>query len=154
MRISYGRENVAQALRIKAKRYEMQIETDFTEDLWVQGIGERLRQVLVNLVDNAIKYGDSHTTISVRGYKEGGDILLSVCNFGKGLCTEEQERIFEPFYRVDKNYSRERGSSGLGLSICKKIMEEQKGSIAVQSVPGQQTTFTIRLRALEEKYEK
>ena len=152
--LSQVSENVAQALRIKAKRYEMQIETDFTEDLWVQGIGERLRQVLVNLVDNAIKYGDSRTTISVRGYKEGGDILLSVCNFGKGLCTEEQERIFEPFYRVDKNYSRERGSSGLGLSICKKIMEEQKGSIAVQSVPGQQTTFTIRLRALEEKYEK
>lgn len=147
-------ESVAQALAIKAKRYEMQIQTDFTEPLWIQGMKERLRQVLVNLVDNAIKYGEPHTTILLQGRREGLDILLSVSNFGKGLRIEEQERIFEPFYRVDKNYARERGSSGLGLSICRKIMDEHHGTITVQSSPGQQTTFTIRLRALEEIHEE
>lgn len=142
--------SVAQALEVKAKRYDMQIITDLSKGLWVQGVEERLRQVLVNLVDNAIKYGDSHTTILILGRKKGGTVLLAVKNSGKGLYPEEQKRIFEPFYRVDKAYAREQGSSGLGLSICQKIMEEHHGTIEVKSEPGKQTIFYIRLKALEE----
>lgn len=142
--------SVAQALEVKAGRYEMQIETKFTEPLPVWGVEERLRQVLINLVDNAIKYGDSHTSICISGSRKKDSVLLAVRNQGKGLNPEEQKLIFEPFYRVDKAYSREQGSSGLGLSICKKIMEEHGGSIYVKSRPGAQTVFYIRLRAAQE----
>lgn len=142
--------DVAQALEVKAKRYEMQIQTDLQKTLLVQGVEERLRQVLVNLVDNAIKYGDPHTTIRISGVREGRQIRLLVENTGKGLSTDEQGQIFEPFYRVDKAYAREQGSAGLGLSICKKIMDEHKGTIRVMSEPGKQTTFSICLDAWEE----
>ena len=142
-------KSVAEALRIKAERYEMRIETDLPEPLWANGVEERLRQVLVNLVDNAVKYGDSHSTILLSGSRRNGSVWLFVRNRGRGLVPEEQERIFEPFYRVDKSYSREQGSSGLGLSICRKIMEEHDGLIGVKSSPNAQTIFYIRLR--EEK---
>ncbi|MCM1113587.1 MAG: HAMP domain-containing histidine kinase [Muribaculum sp.] len=142
--------SVAQALEIKANRYEMHIRTTFKETLPVRGVEERLRQVAVNLVDNAVKYGDSHAVIRIFGYRKDGYVLLAVQNSGKGLSEEERQRVFEPFYRVDKSYSREQGSAGLGLSICKKIMDEQGGEIGVKSVPGKRTVFYIRLRAAED----
>ena len=140
--------SVAGALEIKARRYEMRIETDFPEPLRAMGVEERLRQVLVNLVDNAIKYGDSHTPILLSGSRRKGYVWLFVRNQGKGLSPEEQERIFEPFYRVDKLKSREQGSSGLGLSICRKIMEEHDGLIGVKSSGNDHTTFYIRLKEI------
>ncbi|WP_300809209.1 HAMP domain-containing sensor histidine kinase [uncultured Acetatifactor sp.] len=140
--------SVAGALEIKARRYEMRIETDFPDPLWAMGVEERLRQVLVNLVDNAIKYGDSHTPILLSGSRRKGYVWLFVRNQGKGLSPEEQERIFEPFYRVDKLKSREQGSSGLGLSICRKIMEEHDGLIGVKSSGNDHTTFYIRLKEI------
>ena len=142
--------SVAQALDIKAKRYEMWIETELSEALPVWGVEERLRQVLINLVDNAIKFGESRTPILIKGSIKKGYVLLAVRNQGKGLNPEERERIFEPFYRVDKAYSREQGSSGLGLSICRKIMEEHEGKIYVRSRPGAHTVFYIRLKAAQE----
>jgi signal transduction histidine kinase len=142
-------KSVAEALEIKARRYEMRIDTDLPDPLWTSGVEERLRQVLVNLVDNAIKYGDSHSSILLSGSRRKGYVWLFVRNRGRGLAPEEQERIFEPFYRVDKTYSREQGSSGLGLSICRKIMDEHEGLIGVKSRQNSQTIFYIRLR--EEK---
>lgn len=142
-------KSVAQALEVKARRYEMRIRTDLPEPLWTRGAGERLRQVLVNLVDNAIKYGDSRSTILLSGSRRKGYVWLLVRNQGKGLAPEDQERIFEPFYRVDKTYSREQGSSGLGLSICRKIMEEHDGLIGVKS-KDHRTTFYIRLKEIPE----
>ena len=141
-------KSVAGALAIKAGRYEMRIETDFPEPLWAMGVEERLRQVLVNLVDNAIKYGDSRTPILLSGSRRKGYVWLFVRNHGKGLAPQEQERIFEPFYRVDKTRSREQGSSGLGLSICRKIIEEHDGLIGVKSKEDAQTTFYIRLKEI------
>lgn len=144
-------KSVAEALEIKAERYEMRIQTDLPHPLWTMGVGERLRQVLVNLVDNAIKYGNSHSTILLSGSRRKGYVWLFVRNHGKGLAPEEQNRIFEPFYRVDKTYSREQGSSGLGLSICRKIMEEHDGIIGVKSRPDDQTIFYIRLKEAQEE---
>ena len=140
--------SVAGALEIKAGRYGMRIETDFPEPLWAMGVEERLRQVLVNLVDNAIKYGDSRTPILLSGSRRKGYVWLFVRNQGKGLSPEEQERIFEPFYRVDKLRAREQGSSGLGLSICRKIMEEHGGLIGVKSGGNDRTTFYVRLKEI------
>ncbi len=138
--------SVAKALEVKARRYDMEIETKLPEYLAVCGVEDRLRQVLINLVDNAIKYGDSRTVIQISGFRRNGWVVLAVRNQGKGMEAQEQKRIFEPFYRVDKAYSREQGSSGLGLAICRKIMEEHGGNIGVKSRPGEQTTFYIRLK--------
>ena len=123
----------------------MGIRTVFKEALPVRGVEERLRQVVINLVDNAVKYGDSHTIIRIFGYRRDGYVVLAVQNQGKCLNDEERELIFEPFYRADKVYSRERGSSGLGLSICRKIMEEHGGTISAKSSPGGRTVFYIRM---------
>lgn len=150
--LSHTARSVAQALEIKAARYDMKLETHFPEKLWVLGVEDRLRQVLINLADNAIKYGESHTTIKIDGVKRHGEVWLAVRNRGKGLSPEEQEKVFEPFYRVDKAYSREQGSAGLGLSICKKIMEEHGGTIGVKSKPGVQTIFYIRLLLYKESF--
>lgn len=139
--------SVAQALEIKAERYNMKIQTDFREALPVWGVEDRLRQVLINLVDNAIKYGEANSAIHMEGIRKRGFVWLAVRNRGKGLSPREQKKIFEPFYRVDKNYSREQGSSGLGLSICRKIMEEHQGTIGVKSRPGAWTIFYIRMQA-------
>lgn len=139
--------SAAQALEIKARRYDMKIQTEFPQELWVMGVEDRLRQVLINLADNAIKYGESHTVIRIDGIQKKDSVWLAVRNHGKGLHSEEQQKIFDPFYRVDKAYSREQGSAGLGLSICRKIMEEHQGSIGVKSKPGAQTIFYIRLKA-------
>ena len=99
-------------------------------------------------MDNAIKYGDSRTSILLSGSRRKGYVWLFVRNHGKGLSPEEQERIFEPFYRVDKAGAREQGSSGLGLSICRKIMEEHDGLIGVKSGGNAHTTFYIRLKEI------
>lgn len=76
--------NVAQALEIKAARYEMGIETSLPEELWTYGVEDRLRQVLINLVDNAIKYGDSRASIRISGMERNGFVWLFVRNRGKG----------------------------------------------------------------------
>ena len=139
-------KSVAEALEIKAQRYEMRIETDLPEPLWTRGVEERLRQVLVNLVDNAVKYGDSHSSILISGSRRKGYVWMFVRNQGKWLTAKEQERMFEPFYRVDKARDREQGSAGLGLSICKKIMDEHQGLIGVKNKDNARTTFYIRLK--------
>ncbi len=143
--------SVAKAMAIKANRYGMEIETQLQGELWVMGLEERLRQVIINLVDNAIKYGESHTPIRIQGLSREGFVLLSVWNQGKGLKPAEKARVFEPFYRTDKTYSREQGSAGLGLSICKKILQEHGGVIGVESEPGEQTIFYFRLGEAREE---
>ncbi len=142
--------SVAQAMEVRAQRYGIHVRTELPEALWVMGLEERLRQVIVNLVDNAIKYGEDNSPIWIRGTLKGEWAVLAVWNRGKGLTEEQIGQIFEPFYRVDKAYSREQGSVGLGLSICQKIMKEHEGTISAKSRPGQQTAFFIRLKALEE----
>lgn len=143
--------SVAQAMEMKAKRYGMRIQTRFPEELWVLGSEERLRQVIVNLVDNAIKYGEANTPIRLSGARKGSRTVLAVWNRGKGLTEEQIGQIFEPFYRVDKSYSREQGSVGLGLSICQKIIGEHGGSIRVRSEPGEWAEFSICLESLQEE---
>lgn len=144
--------SVAGAMSIKAERYGMRIDTELPQELFVLGLPERLRQVLINLVDNAIKYGESHTEIRIQGMRKEGFVLMSVWNHGKGLNAEDKVRVFDPFYRTDKAYSREQGSAGLGLSICRKILREHGGTIGVESEPGEQTMFYFRLQEAEAEH--
>lgn len=106
---------------------------------------DRIREMLVILIDNAIRHTGRGGTITVRSAAAGNSAVLSVSDTGEGIPPEHLGRIFDRFYRVDRARARERGSAGLGLSIAKWIAEAHGGRIAVESTPGGGTTFTIRL---------
>lgn len=116
-----------------------------SEDVYVNGDEMRLRQVLLNLVDNAVKYSPSGGKVELSLTRDKEYAHISVKDTGLGIAKEEQDKIFGRFYRVDASRSREIGGTGLGLSICKWITEAHGGKIAVVSDIGKGTTFTVSL---------
>jgi two-component system phosphate regulon sensor histidine kinase PhoR len=102
---------------------------------------QRVEQVLLNLVDNAIKYTPENRRIDVIWERLGDDVVLRVKDNGAGIPPEHQSRLFERFYRVDAGRSREQGGTGLGLAIVKHIMIKHGGSVRLQSQPGQGSEF-------------
>ena len=106
---------------------------------------DRLRQVLVNLVDNAVKYSPEGGRISVRLDRAGRDVRFSVTDEGLGIPEREQERVFEKFHRLDPNMSRGVGGTGLGLYICRELVQKMGGSIWVDSEEGRGSTFAFAL---------
>jgi two-component system phosphate regulon sensor histidine kinase PhoR len=106
----------------------------------------RIRQVLINLIDNAIKYGrerDGHVVVAITPGRHG--VRVAVRDNGPGIASEHQARIFERFYRVDKSRSRSAGGSGLGLAISKHIVEAHKSTIHIKSVMHEGTTMEFKL---------
>ena len=111
---------------------------------------ERIRQVLSNLVDNAIKYGGEGGEVGVSARALGdGWMELAVRNDGPCIPEEAQGRIFERFYRVDKARSRDQGGTGLGLAIVKHVVQAHGGDVRVESAPGKGTTFFLTLPVTE-----
>lgn len=111
---------------------------------------EKIRQVLINLVDNAIKYGKSGGQIEASIYRLDGErILIEISDDGYGIAEEHLPRIFERFYRTDLARSRKEGGSGLGLAICKHIIEAHGHNIHVRSKIDVGTTFGFTLDAKE-----
>ncbi len=106
---------------------------------------DKIKQLLINLVDNAIKYTQNDGNVRVNVSKEGNKVVLRVTDSGIGIENEHIPRLFERFYRVDKGRSRNMGGTGLGLAIVKHIVMEMNGSIEVESVPGSGSTFTVYL---------
>jgi two-component system phosphate regulon sensor histidine kinase PhoR len=104
-----------------------------------------LRQVLSNLVDNALKYSPQGGRIELRVVDEPHRVRVSVHDEGLGIPVSEQERIFDKFYRLDADMSRGVGGSGLGLHIARELVEHMEGTISVESVPGAGSTFTVTL---------
>jgi signal transduction histidine kinase len=109
------------------------------------GDKDRLRQLFLNLVDNAIKYTPEGGTVTLAARRQNGTALFQVQDTGIGIPPEEIEKIFDRFYRVDKARSRERGGTGLGLSIAKWIAELHRGTITVTSEVNKGSTFTVSL---------
>lgn len=143
--------SVAASMTLKARRYQNKILMEGASSLIILGKEDRIRQLFINLIDNAIKYGESGEPIRAGVYPEDGRAVIRITNQGEGISPEAVEHIFEPFYRVDKEHSRELGSAGLGLSICRKIVEEHNGTISVESIPGGLTTFVVQFRLYEEE---
>jgi two-component system, OmpR family, phosphate regulon sensor histidine kinase PhoR len=106
---------------------------------------EALAQILDNLVDNALKYTQEGSHIRIHWYGLGDQICIEVQDDGPGIPEEDQPRIFERFYRVDKARSRELGGTGLGLAIVKNLAQVMKGGVSVHSQPGKGATFTVSL---------
>jgi two-component system phosphate regulon sensor histidine kinase PhoR len=109
---------------------------------------EALRQILDNLIDNAIKYTPEGGHVEVSLQVQGGKPLFSVADSGVGIAEDEQERVFERFYRVDKARSREVGGTGLGLSIVKHLARVIGAELSLQSQLGTGSTFTLSIPGL------
>jgi signal transduction histidine kinase len=107
-----------------------------------------LRQLLLNLTDNAIKYTPEGGTIMLSLTNEAGWVRIAVRDTGIGIHPSNQERIFERFYRTDKARSREMGGSGLGLSIVQWLAQAHNGRVTVESEVQQGSTFTLWLPEL------
>lgn len=105
----------------------------------------RLSQVMLNLLDNAVKYTPEKGSIRISAAQDGGFVRVDVSDTGVGIPESDIPRIFERFYRVDKARSRELGGTGLGLSIVKHIVQAHGGQVSVKSAPGKGTTFSFTI---------
>lgn len=116
-----------------------------TEPVLLRGDRARLRQLVVILVDNSLKYASEGGRVWLRCRVDGSRAELVVSDDGAGISAEDQKRIFERFYRADVERTRSKGGTGLGLAIGKWITEAHGGRITVESQPGEGTTFRVRL---------
>ena len=109
------------------------------------GDAERIGQVVTNLLTNAIHFNRDQGEVRLAARAESDAVFLTVADTGQGIPAEDIPHLFERFYRVDKSRSRIQGRNGLGLAICKAIIDAHGGSIEVSSQPGAGSTFTVRL---------
>ncbi|UYM22842.1 HAMP domain-containing histidine kinase [Streptomyces albus] len=117
----------------------------FTDDLTTEGDPVRLRQVLGNLLSNAIRHTPPNGSVTVSAYRVEGGVELHVADTGSGIQPEDLPRIFDRFWRAEQSRSRNTGGSGLGLSIVRHLVHAHGGEVSVVSSPGAETVFTVRL---------
>lgn len=133
-------------LRKKAEKKDITLEKNLLcPKVTVQGNGDRVTQMAINLIDNAIKYTPEGGRVTVSTSKSGENCMITVEDNGIGISMEDQRRLFERFYRADKSRSRELGGTGLGLSIVKHIVSSMNGRVLVKSAPGRGSVFTVIL---------
>lgn len=138
-------ENVIRIFEPKAKEKNLELRLEAADDLpSINGDPFRLEQMLINLVDNAIKYTEEGS-VRVRLEKAEGGVAVRVEDSGIGIPEEDQSRVFERFFVVDKSRSRKTGGTGLGLSIVKHIVQLHGGRIELKSTPGVGSAFRVFL---------
>jgi signal transduction histidine kinase len=123
----------------------MNIQTDFPIDPVVEGDANLLEIVIRNLVSNAIKYGKENTDIRISAYEVNGDCEFSVYNEGVGIPEEARDKLFSKFGRLKQKGTEGIKGSGLGLYICKKIIDKHHGTIRADSMPGEWVKFSFKL---------
>jgi two-component system phosphate regulon sensor histidine kinase PhoR len=140
--------DVIELLEVKArkKNIRLNLSREYEKPLFVRGDKERIRQVLINLLDNSIKYGTENGKTKVSFFDMDENLLIEITDNGIGVDSKDISRLFERFFRVDKSRSREQGGSGLGLAIVKHILEAHKQTINVRSTIGVGTTFAFTLQ--------
>jgi two-component system phosphate regulon sensor histidine kinase PhoR len=139
-------------IKSEAKNIHCQIKKGCEQPISVYADKEKIRQVLINLVDNAIKYGNQEGKVEASIYKtDDKTILVEITDDGIGIAEEHIPRIFERFYRTDYGRSRNIGGTGLGLAICKHIIEAHGQFIQARSSPGIGTTFGFTLNKIKEQ---
>jgi PAS domain S-box-containing protein len=133
--------------RAEAKQLALRLERDESTPEWVSGDPLRLRQILLNLLDNAIKFtsaGEIRLSVACPG-NESGACLFEVSDTGIGMNEETQQRVFQAFSQADGSVSRKYGGTGLGLTICRQLAELMGGDLGLRSTPGQGSVFSLRL---------
>ena len=142
-------ENIA-----AAKRIGLKLKPDIQEPIWVHADHNRISQVLLNLIENAIKYGHEGGKVIVHFSVGKKFVEISIRDNGPGIPNEHLSRIFERFYRVDKSRSKEIGGTGLGLAIVKHILQGHHTKISVESKQDKGTIFTFKLAKFEDTKEQ
>jgi two-component system phosphate regulon sensor histidine kinase PhoR len=130
----------------KKRKIKLKLKKEYDRPIRVSADRQKIEQVFVNLIINAIKYGTEGGQIEVRFFDMDKNVLVEVADDGLGIPQEDIPRIFERFYRVDKSRSREAGGTGLGLAIVKHILESHKQSISVRSSENAGSTFSFTLK--------
>ncbi|MCX7737315.1 MAG: ATP-binding protein [Candidatus Kapabacteria bacterium] len=129
----------------KLKEKQISLIHNFQDEVpLIKADAFRLEQLMINLIDNAIKYSQDGT-IEVKLYNNSENVFIEVKDSGLGIPKEHQSRIFERFYTVDKSHSRKTGGTGLGLSIVKHIVQAHNGEINLESEVGKGTTFIVKI---------
>ncbi len=141
-------DEVFSMLENLARNKGVSIEIDVDSKIDITANRNRIKQMFINLIDNAIKYNRPNGYVFVKAQKAEGMIEITVKDTGIGIDEKHIPRIFERFYRVDKGRSRNMGGTGLGLSIVKHIVNLYNGDIRINSIPGKGTEFVIRLPAV------
>ena len=145
IRLGAAVHDVFTALSAKAKEREVILRNEVPESAIIFADSVRLEQMLVNLIDNAIKFNRQGGSVTVSYDQVAGRDVISVADTGEGILPEHSQRIFERFYRADRTRSREIGGTGLGLAIVKHLARLHGGEVAVNSSLGSGTTFRIEL---------
>jgi len=140
-------KDTLESLEIMAKEQGVKLQVDPKTDqaYYVNADKNAIRQVLVNLIVNSIKYGKQDGITEISYTEDVNKVLVHIKDNGIGISVDDQSRLFERFYRVDKSRSREQGGTGLGLAIVKHIVEAHNGVIGVNSEPGKGSTFSFSL---------
>ena len=136
-------ENVSDNMKIMAINKNLNMVTEIQDNVIIKGDYDKIRRLVVILLDNAIKY-TQEGSVSIKLYTEKRQKVLSVQDTGIGISDEDKTRIFDRFYRSDKARNRKFGGTGLGLSIAKWIVESHRAYIDVESKVGEGSTFTVK----------
>jgi signal transduction histidine kinase len=144
-------EDCVLRLTILGKGKNIKLNLDLNEDAEIDIDPNLMNEALTNLIENAVKYGDSDTTVTIKGEVSNEYIKISVINKGEGIPKDETCKIFERFYRVESSRNRDAGGAGLGLAIVKSIVNWHNGKIELHSEPNAETDFSIYLTRLPEQ---
>ena len=141
-------QEVVDQLEMKAKKRNVNLVVKNQQKgrFLVQVDAEKIKQVLINLIENAIKYGKEGGEVICRMYSMGEQVLVEIADDGNGIPSEHLNKVFERFYRVDISRDRGLGGSGLGLSIVKHIIEAHNQTINIRSTEGEGCTFSFTLK--------
>lgn len=147
-------ETIRESVRLlerQAQAKNIQIKQCLDEDIIVQGEEEKLKQVFINLIENAIRYSDEGKAITITSSISKKDAMIVVKDQGIGIPKEDLPHITKRFYRVNKARSRSDGGSGLGLSIVEQLVKQHGGTLSIESTVGEGTTVTITIPLMEEE---
>ena len=142
-------QRALEAVRPKAKPRGTTLEVQVPPNVFVLGDQRAIEQIVLNLVDNAVKYSPPNGRVELSATSRDGHVVMRVKDNGTGIEARHLSRIFERFYRVDKGRSREMGGTGLGLSIVKHLITTMKGDVRCESAPGQGSSFFVEFLAAD-----
>jgi two-component system, OmpR family, sensor kinase len=143
--------NTADQMRLLAEEKHIHLDCNGAEAVEVDADPARLKQVVVNLLDNAIKYTPESGKVSISVMKQDGRAVFEIADTGIGISPDDLPHIFDRFYRADKARSRQMGGTGLGLSIVRSICLAHEGQVKVESIEGQGSVFHIQLPLAKDK---
>lgn len=142
---------VCSSLKGKMDKFGIKLETELKE-VFIETDRENLIIILVNLLDNAIKYNKPQGNILIKSYAVSSNVFIEISDTGIGMPEEAEFKVFDPFYTVDKNRSRQNGGVGLGLALIKKLVEKQGGTVVLVETGPEGSTFRLCFPSYEKDF--